>query len=113
MNIINTSGAMPEAFDSGHFQIEKWKTYLDAAVPGLTEMCLEDLQETMNAGYSWQDDYLPVLNSVMQDPARREKQSNHSAASQIIWMRKSSEDFKEPWMRTSSCIWAYAMAPDG
>ena len=73
MNIINTSGAMPEAFDSGHFQIEKWKTYLDAAVPGLTEMCLEDLQETINAGYSWQDHYLPVLNSVMQDPARREK----------------------------------------
>ena len=52
MNITDTSGAMPEAFDSGRFQIEKWKTYADAAVPGLKEICLEDLRETMNAGYS-------------------------------------------------------------
>ena len=73
MNIINTSGAMPEAFESGRFDIEKWKTYADAAVPGLKEICLEDLQETIDAGCSWQDDYLPVLNSVMQDTAKREK----------------------------------------
>ena len=73
MNIINTSGAMLEAFDLGRFHIEKWKTYVDAAVPGLKELCLEDLRETINAGYSWQDHYLPVLNSVVQDTAKREK----------------------------------------
>ena len=55
MNITDTSGAMPEAFDSGRFQIEKWKTYADAAVPGLKEICPEDLRETMNAGYFHQD----------------------------------------------------------
>ena len=73
MNITDTSGAMPEAFDSGRFQIEKWKTYADAAVPGLKEICLEDLRETMNAGYSWQEHCLPVLNAVMRDTAKREK----------------------------------------
>ena len=73
MNITDTSGAMPEAFDSGRFQIEKWKTYADAAVPGLKEICPEDLWETMNAGYSWQEHCLPVLNAVMQDTAKREK----------------------------------------
>ena len=54
-------------------EFEKWKTYADAAVPGLKEICLEDLRGTMNAGYSWQEHCLPVLNAVMQDTAKREK----------------------------------------
>ena len=73
MNITDTSGAMPEAFDEGRFQIEKWKNYADAAVPGLKEICLEDLRGTTNGGYSWQEQCLPGLNAVMQDTVKREK----------------------------------------
>lgn len=73
MNIIDTSAAMPEAFDSGCFDAEIWEAYMDAFVPGAKEMCLEDMRETINAGYSWQEDFLPVLNAVARDTERCEK----------------------------------------
>lgn len=73
MRIIDTSDKIPGVFDSGRFDIEKWKAYMDASVPGAKEMCLEDMRETIGAGYSWQDDYLPVLNAVALDAAGRER----------------------------------------
>ena len=73
MNIIDTSAEMLKAFDSGCFDPEKWKAYMDAFVPGAKGMCLEDMQETINAGYSWQEDFLPVLNAVARDAEKCEQ----------------------------------------
>lgn len=73
MNIINTSVEILSAFDSDHFDIEKWKFYMDTSIPGAKEMCLGELQDTIHAGFSWQDDFLPVLNSVVRDEVRRNK----------------------------------------
>ncbi|MBQ7646583.1 MAG: hypothetical protein IJS94_04875 [Clostridia bacterium] len=72
MNIVNLSEEMLSAFDGDRFDLEKWKSYMDACLPGAKEMCLEDMQETLNAGFSWENDYLPVLNTVICDKARRE-----------------------------------------
>lgn len=73
MNILNTSDEMLSAFDSDHFEIEKWKSYMNTSIPGAKEICLSDMQETMNAGFSWQNDFLPVLNSVVRDEVKRNK----------------------------------------
>ncbi len=73
MNIINVSAEMLNAYDSGHFDIEKWKTCMDTVLPGVKELCLEDMRETIDAGYSWEEDFLPVLNSVAQDAEKRNK----------------------------------------
>ena len=71
MRIIDTTDRMAPVFASGPFQLEEWETYIEAAVPGAKELCLEDLQECMDAGCSWDGDYLPVLNAVMRDPAKQ------------------------------------------
>ncbi len=71
MNIVDSSGEMLSAFRSGQFDIEKWKSYMDASVPGAKELCLKDMRETVSAGCSWQDDFLPVLNAAAQDTDKR------------------------------------------
>ena len=71
MRVIDTTDEMMSAFASGGFRLADWESYLEAAVPGAKEMCLDDLRECLDAGYSWDRDYLPVLNAVMQDPVKR------------------------------------------
>lgn len=73
MNIIDLSAEMLSAFDSDRFDIEKWKSYMDASLPGAKEMCLEDMRETINAGFSWENDFMPVLNHVIRDEEKRDK----------------------------------------
>jgi len=73
MNIIDTSAAIPEVFDSGRFNLAKWESYMDAWVPGAKELCLGDMRDCVDAGFSWENDFLPVLNSVMADFRKREE----------------------------------------
>lgn len=73
MNIINTSADIPSLFHKGQFDLEKWKTYMDAHVPGAKALCLHDMENCIKTGYSWQDDFLPVLNFVAGDRPRFEK----------------------------------------
>lgn len=73
MNIINLSVEMLDSFDLDSFNIEKWKSYMDASIPGVKELCLKEMQETIDAGFSWESDFLPVLNNVIQDDNKRNK----------------------------------------
>lgn len=69
MNIINTYTDIGSVFDIENFNIEKWKVYIDKCVPGAKELCIEDMKECIAAGYSWQKDFLPVLDNVKYDTA--------------------------------------------
>ena len=71
MRIIDTSEDIFRAYVAGQFDLEKWKAYLDAVVPGAKELCLADLEEVLQAGYSWETDFLPVLNAVVRNPGKR------------------------------------------
>ena len=71
MRIIDTTDRMLSAFVSGRFQPAAWEAYIEAAVPGVKELCLADMRECLDAGYSWEGDYLPVLNAVLQEPGKR------------------------------------------
>ena len=73
MNIIDTSKGLLSAYESGNFEIERWKKYADSWIPGAKELCLADMQECLDAGYSWETDYLPVLNGVVKNADKREE----------------------------------------
>lgn len=73
MNVIDLSGDMSSAFTDGCFDLEKWKNYMDRSLPGAKALCLADMREVLDAGYSWEKDFLPVLNAVAQDAGKREE----------------------------------------
>ena len=72
MRIINTSGEMLSSFEEGHFNIEKWNNYIDGTISGAKKICTDDMQECIDAGYSWKQDFLPVLDNVFQDNEARD-----------------------------------------
>ena len=74
MNIIDATKGLYSAYDSGKFDFEKWEKYADTWIPGVKEICLADnLRAWKDTGYSWENDYLPVLNAVIANPAAIEE----------------------------------------
>ena len=71
MQIVDTTDRIGACFDADGFRIKKWERYMDAAVPGAKELCLADMRECVSAGFSWERDFLPVLNAVMQKQGQR------------------------------------------
>ena len=72
MNIIDTSPGFCSLYDNGRFDLDRWKIYMEKYIPGAAELCLSDMEECLGAGYSWEESSLPVLESVMTEPFKRE-----------------------------------------
>lgn len=70
MNIQNTCDMIPSIYPDSRFHIEKWESYMDACVPGAKELCLADRDACLSAGYSWENDFLPVLDAVIAEPEK-------------------------------------------
>ena len=64
MNIIDVTKDIQSVYESGRFNIEKWKSYMKSALPQAKDICLQDMEDSISAGLSWERDYLPVLNAV-------------------------------------------------
>lgn len=64
MRLINTSSKMLTSFEAGRFDIEKWNNYIDDVIPGVRQICTDDMQECIEAGFSWHKDFLPILDNV-------------------------------------------------
>lgn len=73
MRIIDTSVDFPAVYDNGLFNLDNWKNYIDKWIPGAKELCLCDMKDSINAGYSWSEDYLPVLDAVLTSNEKREE----------------------------------------
>ena len=71
LKIIDTSKEMMEVFTGSHFDLEKWKVYIDGYVKGAKDLCLQDLEECLRCGYTWEKDFLPVLNGVYANEEKR------------------------------------------
>ena len=56
MRIIDTSIGFQSVFDDGQFNLDNWGNYIDKWVPDAKELCLSDVKECINAGYSWEED---------------------------------------------------------
>ena len=82
IRVVDATETMLSCFPSAQFQLTAWESYVDAEVPGAKELCLADMRECVAAGFSWENDFLPVLNSVPADRARRNEavRSFHAVA---------------------------------
>ena len=49
MKIIDTTEKIFASFDGMHFDLEKWGTYMDAAIPHAKQLCLDDLRSSAEA----------------------------------------------------------------
>ena len=72
MKVIDTSKESLDIFAAGQFDLRKWEHYIDKAVPGAKELCLDGMRKCINAGFSWENDYLPILNAMICDEEKRE-----------------------------------------
>ena len=74
MRIINTYPAMLAAYEGTAFRFEKWKSYLDSVLPGAASLFISDMKQCLETGgFSWEKDYLPVLNAAALHDELREK----------------------------------------
>ena len=73
MKIINTCNEILSVYDDGRFDMEKWKIYMDRCVPGAKELCLNDMQDCIHVGFSWEQDFMPILNAVIVEKQKIEK----------------------------------------
>lgn len=71
MRVVNTAENMLEAFEEGRFHMKKWEAYIDASASGIREKCVNDMKECVSAGFSWEKEYLPVLNAVLRNGEKR------------------------------------------
>lgn len=74
MRIINTYPAICSAYEGIAFRFEKWKSYIDSVLPDVSSLFITDVKQCLETGeFSWEKDYLPVLNAVMLHDELREK----------------------------------------
>lgn len=74
MRIIDTYPTILTAYEGDAFHFEKWKAYMEAALPGAWAMCTSELKECLETGaVSWEREYLPVLNAVARSGGLRER----------------------------------------
>ena len=73
MKVMDTSAEMLSAYEGGHFSLERWKEYIGRCVPGAGELNLAEMRETVAAGYSWEEEFLPVLDACYASSVKREE----------------------------------------
>lgn len=73
MTIIDTTSGIQDIYIDGHFDLSKWEEYMDDFIPGAKDLCLNDMMDCRSTGYTWEKDYLPILDSVYSDIIRRDK----------------------------------------
>ena len=71
MTVIDTTGNLHMAFIRGRFDMDGWSHYMDISVPEAKDLCVQDMEDCVRAGYSWEKDFLPVLNPVLRDEEKR------------------------------------------
>ena len=69
IRIIDTYKEINPLFDDGKFSIDKWKTYINQIYTNSAELFLSDMEKCLGNGkYTYENDILPVLNDVFENP---------------------------------------------
>lgn len=80
LHIMNTCGQIENLFDHGVFAYDKWKKYMNAICPEAAAMLHETVKKYLNTGnYTFDKDFLPVLNAVYRNPELELLQKSFSA----------------------------------
>lgn len=73
IKIIDTYPTMPEAFEDKIFQFDQWEKYINSVYPNVAALFIADMEKCIAAGNAtWENDYLPVLNTVVCSDELRE-----------------------------------------
>ena len=81
IRIIDTYADIPCLFNRGNFNIETWKHYINQVYPNSAELFLSDMKECLDNGkYSYENDILPILNDVSENPKLEILQESFSKA---------------------------------
>ena len=69
IRIFDTCPQIMDAVEGGAFSRERWRAYIDRALPGLAPKLIADAKAVLDTGnVSFEGDFLPVLNAVAQRP---------------------------------------------
>lgn len=69
LRIIDATSEMLTSFEAGQFDLSRWKGYIDTSVPGAKDVCIKDMEMTLQAAATWDETILPVLEMVWKDTA--------------------------------------------
>lgn len=71
IKIIDTYPQLDSLFENHIFRMEKWEVYINSIYEGSAEIFQTDMKECLMGGaYTYEKDFLPVINAVMQNPKR-------------------------------------------
>ena len=74
MRVMDTYPAIASAYEGTTFCFERWKGYMDSLLPDASSLFVSDVEQCLETGkFTWEQDYLPVLNAVMLHDGLREK----------------------------------------
>lgn len=95
IRIIDTYPEIPALFDKGIFNYSKWEAYINAIYANCAHIFREDLDEYLRSGkYTFENDFLPILNAVYQSPKLDALHENFLAVTQDI-NRRTAEAFRQ------------------
>ena len=71
LKIINTSGQIDDLFDKGAFSRDKWREYINLIYEDSSHLFEDEVEEYIASGeYTFEKDFLPVIQAVFQNPKR-------------------------------------------
>jgi len=74
LKIINAVEGFEKLYLDGNFKLEFWNAYMDGILPNHKSLFLDNMNQTIAAGiYTFEKDYLPVLNAVLVNREKRIK----------------------------------------
>ena len=69
IRIIDTYPQIGTLFEGGVFQADRWSEYINAVYENSDSIFRQDLQETLNCGFSYERDVLPVIEAANNHPS--------------------------------------------
>ena len=72
MKIIDSYPLALTSFENSGFSFERWKGYIDSALPGIYQILVEDVKGALRGGEISEDSYLSALNGAAQNKERLE-----------------------------------------
>lgn len=100
MKIVNTYPAMMQAYEGSAFSFEKQKAYIDSVFSGISSLLISDAKECLESGdFSWEKDYLPILNAVAQNTELDPNYFHQDADGWKKWCDDHLEEIKSDFNR--------------
>ncbi len=70
IKIMDTSGQIAGLFDDTGFCCDKWRAYINSIYEDSSHIFEEEVKAYIDSGqYTWEKDFLPVINAVRSNPA--------------------------------------------